>query len=521
MKYGVVMIRLNQLCERLGRGLHFVGDTRFDWVQLTGVHISELDDPTPYLEGGELLLTTGIPFGRETDIAAYVNRLATRNVAALGLGLGAGTDAVPGLLRDACAASGLPLLVVPEGTPFLHISRAYWDLVGKTAQADAAASLTLQTSLAQAATRPEAVSAVVKVLAQALGGWAAYLPADGSAETVWPDSQRHVLPQLREETKRLDLAGMRAAASFALAGADVLEYSIIDGSRTAGFLAVCAGSPLRAPDRQLIATGTMLLAVTAQREWQATRANSIVSNTAATLIVSGFVDAARLIAADLTGAPLAERIQLLAIRGDNVEGLSVAEVAEKVSRCVSGVSAEKLRRSIRQSRLRCGPVGAESVGGVSNSDVSYLILESPVELTGEINPGVVVKVENAPPRSGSARIAAAIGAPMLLREVHSSVSALRSACLRTPLGELGESHSALDPRAAGWVAALIAHRRTDLVTTVRSYLRHRGQWEAAARELSLHRNSLRHRITIATDLIGADLDDPDVASALWLALRAV
>jgi purine catabolism regulator len=52
------------------------------------------------------------------------------------------------------------------------------------------------------------------------------------------------------------------------------------------------------------------------------------------------------------------------------------------------------------------------------------------------------------------------------------------------------------------------------------YLRHRGRWENAARDLGIHRNTLRHRIGVASRVLGADLNDPDVASRLWLALRA-
>jgi purine catabolism regulator len=32
---------------------------------------------------------------------------------------------------------------------------------------------------------------------------------------------------------------------------------------------------------------------------------------------------------------------------------------------------------------------------------------------------------------------------------------------------------------------------------------------------------VRHRIGIAEQLIGADLDDPDVSAQLWLGLRAL
>ena len=504
------MIRLTQLCEKMGAALRPINGDPVGRVELTGVHISELDDPTPYLEGGELLLTTGIPLAGEREaVRAYINRLAARGVVALALGLGAGTDVVPVELEAACADAGLILLVVPEGIPFMHVSRAYWDLVGKTEQADLAASLNLQTSLAEAATRPEAVAAVVTVLSKALGGWAVYLPADGSAETYWPPAESRILPELREETARLGLAGTHSAATFSLLGMDVIEYSIIADRRTAGFLAVCAGRPLRKADRQLMLTGCMLLAVTAQREWQLTRANSILSSTATTLALSGFVDAARLVAGDLTGAPLAERVQLLAVRGDNLEALSTAELAEQVAGMLTGERAARLGDSIRRSRLRTMEDG-----------LCFIILESPADPGhGAKGPAPTeTAVSRRPGRP--APFAAALSRPMPLSQVAGSLGDLRRACEDASAGHLSTDQSRLDPRTAEWVAQLTDYRRADLVGTVKSYIRHQGQWEVAARELGLHRNSLRHRIGIVTKLINADLDDPDVSANLWLALRS-
>jgi len=476
-------------------------------VELTGVHISELDDPTPYLAGGELLLTTGIPLaGNLRSVNDYVSRLATRGVVALGLGLGAGTDVVPPGLEAACAHSGLALLLVPEDVPFMQVSRAYWDLVGHSEQADLEASLSLQASLTRLATRPEAVAAVVKVLATALGGWAAYLPADGSAETVWPQAEARVLHQLREETARLGLAGTHAAATFPLENMDVLEYSIVADKRTAGFLAVCAGRALRAADRQLMLTGCMLLAVVAQREWQTYRANGILADTACTLIINGFSDAARLVAAELTGSPLGERMQLLALAGPNLEALSTSEIAEHISGFNNGEPVTGLGDRIRASRLR-----------TMDDGVCYLLLEPPTRQEGRALKTTGAAVRRAD--SSPAPFAAALSRPMPLGQIAAAVGALRRECEQTPPGQLAAGKSPLDPRASDWVVQLNAYPRADLIATVKSYIRHQGQWEVAARELKLHRNSLRHRIGIVTKLINADLDDPDVSASLWLALR--
>ena len=71
-----------------------------------------------------------------------------------------------------------------------------------------------------------------------------------------------------------------------------------------------------------------------------------------------------------------------------------------------------------------------------------------------------------------------------------------------------------------YLGPIVDYSRADLVRSVVVYLRHRGRWEDAARDLGIHRNTLRHRIGTASRVMGADLNDQDVYSRLWLALRA-
>jgi len=54
------------------------------------VHMSELLDPTPWLSGGEVLLTTGMQLGSEADQREFVTRLADSRLAGLGFGVGFG-----------------------------------------------------------------------------------------------------------------------------------------------------------------------------------------------------------------------------------------------------------------------------------------------------------------------------------------------------------------------------------------------------------------------------------------------
>jgi PucR C-terminal helix-turn-helix domain len=79
--------------------------------------------------------------------------------------------------------------------------------------------------------------------------------------------------------------------------------------------------------------------------------------------------------------------------------------------------------------------------------------------------------------------------------------------------------------AADWarryLGPVLDYERAELVPAVAAYLRHGGGWEPAARELGVHRHTLRHRVRRAEELLGVDLGDVDVTAQTWLALRAL
>ncbi|GAA2142076.1 PucR family transcriptional regulator [Arthrobacter humicola] len=512
------MISLAQLHSQLGSDLRPAAGGAVAVRQISGVHISELDDPTPYLEGGELLLTTGIPVsGGEAKVQAYVRRLVERNIAALGLGLGAGVDEVPPALSAACASAGLELLVVPDGTPFMNVSRAYWDLVGREGQADLTASLGTQTALARAATQADALPSVVKALAQALGGWVAYLPADSGAETLWPADNHTIVEQLRRETSRLDMAVTHSASTFQIHGTDVVEYPVLVGRRTVGFLAIGAGRKLTRADRQIIMTVCVLLSLKAAQQLESDATAAALGSAVTKLFLTGHVDAGRALAPDLGIVAPTGAVRLLVVRGE-IDPATVSGELESRLRAGTGWAGwTEAGGALRSCRLR------HVAGGLS-----YYVLDAEYPDAG--TPGIpgsdggsagsTAQPEQYDGGAGNAAVTAVLSRPMPLERVHEEAGQLAATVRALAAGQIVDApEGALDPRAQGWVAALRGYQRADLVGTVRAYLRHRGQWEGAARELGIHRNSLRHRMGIAAELLQADPDDPDVAANLWLALR--
>ncbi|MGZ8601327.1 MAG: PucR family transcriptional regulator ligand-binding domain-containing protein [Actinomycetota bacterium] len=89
------------------------------------VHVSELEDPTPWLKGGELILTTGLGIGSTPATQrAYVKRLADAGLTGLGFGLGFTHDKTPRSLMTAASQAGFPLFEVPYPVPFIAITEA-------------------------------------------------------------------------------------------------------------------------------------------------------------------------------------------------------------------------------------------------------------------------------------------------------------------------------------------------------------------------------------------------------------
>src|SRR3954465_10844357 len=124
------MLSVRELARDLELEL-LAGDDAAD-APVRWVHISELADPTPWLSGGELLLTTGMGLGDADAQRAYVERLSEHGLAGLGFGLGFGHDTVPHPLPDAAVARGFPLFCVPYELPFIAITeRAFTQLVNE------------------------------------------------------------------------------------------------------------------------------------------------------------------------------------------------------------------------------------------------------------------------------------------------------------------------------------------------------------------------------------------------------
>jgi purine catabolism regulator len=91
-------------------------------VHVRWVHSTELPDPTPWLRGGELLLTTGLQLEGAKAQRELVAHLAEHEIAGLGFGTGFAHKRLPAALADEARKRGFPLFEVPYELPFIAIT---------------------------------------------------------------------------------------------------------------------------------------------------------------------------------------------------------------------------------------------------------------------------------------------------------------------------------------------------------------------------------------------------------------
>ena len=113
-------------------GLRLVSGQESAQTHVRWVHSTELEDPTPWLKGGELLLTTGIQLGGAKAQREFIERLVDHQIAGLGFGTGFAHKRLPAPLVAAARKRNFPLFEVPYELPFIAITeRAFAQLVNE------------------------------------------------------------------------------------------------------------------------------------------------------------------------------------------------------------------------------------------------------------------------------------------------------------------------------------------------------------------------------------------------------
>ncbi|WP_197058409.1 PucR family transcriptional regulator [Modestobacter caceresii] len=468
------------------------------------VHVSELADPTPFLEGGELLLITGVALRNGAQAEDYVARLVAAGVVGLGFGTGVGRDDVPPELVAAAEGSGLALLEVPRPTPFIAISRTVSAALAADEYAAVTRAASAQQELTRAALAPGAPATVLERLARQVGGWVLLADAAGAPLEAVPATAARRAVELRPELDRL--RGLRAPASAALSSPDetVLVQSLGSGARIRGFLAVGSPGVLPASERHVVNAAVLLLTLRLEQSRALDSAMASLRAALLRLLLAGEDAAVAEVVAELGGQLPGQPLTVVVVLGSSAQRAAVVDVAADAS--------ARERAPFFSAELDGALVLLVASDGAVSGRLAALADRVPGASWGSSVPGTWSRLAEA---VRQARQAAEHG-----RVRGARVTAFADLAIPGLAGLLDPATT--QAFAEALLAPLTAADRTsagDLVESVRVWLAHHGQWEPAATQLGVHRHTLRKRVRRAADLLGRDLDQPGTRAELWLALH--
>ncbi|MET7902013.1 PucR family transcriptional regulator [Streptomyces sp. NPDC005355] len=535
-------------------------------------HVSELADPVPYMEGGELLLITAMQLNAEDpdEMSRYVRRLAGAGVVGLGFAIGVKYDEVPTALVAAAKEEGLPLLGVPRRTPFIAISKAVSAAIAADQYRAVTAGFEAQRELTRAAIGAEGPAALLARLAVHLDGWAALYDVSGSVVAAAPDWAARRAARLTADVERLRarpapasvvVGGSDGDAAEDTAAADRVELqSLGTGRRTRGVLAVGTGAPLGTAERYAVNSAVALLTLTTERSRSLQEAEQRLGAAVLRMLLAGEPDHARAVAGRLYGGLLDAPFRML------VAEAAPGGAAQQQHPAPAAADAAPAEHPADAGRGAGEPDGTAPLAALADAmesaaartgesvlvvpDGERLIVLAPdggaaVSACAEYAEGVESRRGTAArPRDrgaaahqgddlviGLSAPAGPIAAGAAYRQAEQALSVARrrgrvlveheQVAAGSVLPLLADD--AVRAFADGMLRALHEHDATgrgDLVASLRAWLSRHGQWDAAAADLGVHRHTLRYRMRRVEEILGRSLDDPDVRMELWLALKA-
>jgi hypothetical protein len=517
-------VTLGQFLDALPPAVAVVHDAGNRHAPLRWVEPSELEDPTPYLLDGEFVLTAGLPFRGDgkgegsgsTDLTGaasraeeYVRRLVDAGVAALGFGLQPYYDAVPDHVLAACRQHGLTLVEVPASVPFAALGLEFSKLLesGNAQVFRQLAETNRHLMRAVLSARPE--HELLAALTQRVPVWAILFGADRrvrarAGAAVEPSLLQPLVKKLlsgsgpRVETETFDAPGSALVFGHPLRSSK---------DATLGSLVLGADRPLTPAQNSVVSSVVGLLELLVRQR------------TSGSLAPSQLATALLLHPGTLAGGNTRQLNGLKDLLAQSVAGTRSGQVrVVQGMRTSAGSAADEgpvrellqWRRLFDSKMVELTDYGFAAVTRLKVDDQLVaeveqlgwrLVVGEPAELSGL--PEAYRRASSLRPR------VIATGKSARVEEVTWSVTGL--------LGR--EAGSMLAARLLAPVLELEPERRGAQLRVLRQWLAANGSWDATAKELGLHRNSVRRQINAIAELLDMDLGQAQSRAELWIALQ--
>jgi purine catabolism regulator len=472
-------------------GLRLVAGERAAERDILWAHAIELADPTPYLDGGELVMTTGINVGAHGAAQYdYVSRLASAGTAALAVDTGTTFTAVPVGVLSAGDDLGLPVLEVPASTPFIAIARAVVDAL-KADELRSVQQVVDQQEILARATLRGGIPGVVGALADYLVATVAVADTDGRLLAAEGPEQDRLDAILGDGTWTARYAGIVTADGDAFVTVQKLRAA----QPVRGHLAVRSSAPLNNTDRLLVAHAVSLISLALEKPARVVDAEQRLRTAVTREMLGG---AATVDSGVLRYFGFEPNGDVVVASFDGAGPVLAAE--QNLGRQLSA-SGPYLMAVVGDDVVIVVPAAG------SKRRLAAVLTELDGRRGGASRP---VRLHDLDVGLEQARIAARAGSDAAFAEF-ADVGAFGIMLGGRTTAELRVLAAPLDP---------LAEQGEDLVDTLVAFLSHNGQIEAAATGLGVHRHTMRNRLVRISELLADDLQSVDTRTQLWLAVHA-
>lgn len=532
------MLTVGDLIDELGLDA-LAGERGLDHP-VRWVHISELLDPTPWLSGGEVLLSTGMQLRSARRQREFVARLAGHRLAGLGIGTGFRHKTVPEPLLEVAWERDFPVFEVPYQTPFIAITEAAATKLVNEQYAVLRSAIDAHERLERILLSEEGLDALADALATLTG--ATVLVSDGRGELRVQRASHGQLEQaelqsisaqvraraLRREPRAFVPSPLRDRGALALPVTGEGAPRIADAAPArrpaeAWLVAIKESGPLSDFDRLVLREAVTIVALELLRGRIAGETERRLAGDVLRAAMGG----------ELAGPDLARRLESFGLRGE-----VAAIVAARTSANGHAARLPALEGPLSDAlREQSEPALVASVRGLACALIAGLpepeLLDLARLMRDRLGAGVRIGVGRAVP-AGEARrsfhearcalegLALGVaGRPNGSSRPHDGVATYRD------LGSFQLLLSLQDEEALtlfcdsilGPIESSEGRYGGELMRSLEAFIECNGQWERAARRLYCHRHTLRYRIRRIEALTGRSLASARDRIDFWLALR--
>jgi PucR family transcriptional regulator, purine catabolism regulatory protein len=475
------------------------------------IHSSELEDPTPWLKGGEILLTTGAGIGATpAKQRAYVQRLSAAGLAGLGFGLGFGHERIPKSVITAADADGFPVFEVPYPVPFIALTEAVFTRLLSEQYDMLQRAVDAEHVLTRAVMEGAGVDGVAASLARVTRGWALLLDLHGlpMASTIEDADVRAA--RIWEELRASRPEGTGFSLTLVDEGQNVWVQPVGAQGRVEAFLAVGRADPLSQLDRIVVGHALSLFAIELAKSRAVAEAERRLQGDFFESLVAGSLPSSEFVRGlSRFGFAKDRPVQVVALEIDGEAG-GLAYAAE-----------DHLSRA-----------GAPFLISPSSAGANLLLVADPDLDVHALRKAIVERLGRDDVRAGAGATVVPGEVGRSLREARYALQVCRlegwDAAGFADLGTYRLLLSMTDPDALrafadSLLAPLDAYddgHGGELQASLRAFLQHNARWETAAAELYVHRHTLRYRMRKVEELTGRDLTSSFDRMEFWLALRA-